>query len=148
MADGFESGSVFPCHLNDSVDLTGSKWFHSWVLIRNPVLNSRRTFGRRARRHRSLQCRTSSQFLAHFFLQVIGRPQVQHGLTGRCSFFIGDALLSGTNRRVTSARVPDAQRYSEPNERGSLSKPRIKTVSSAPRSKQENLFPSGYDFGD
>lgn len=59
------------------------------------------------RRQRRLQYLTLSQFLAHFFRQVMGRPQVRQVLAGRCCF-----LTPRMVRSVSLEGVEEAPRLS------------------------------------
>lgn len=56
---------------------------------------------RRFRRQRSEQYRTSPQTAFHFFLQLKGKPQVSHILSGKCVLL---AIANHASRRVTGER--------------------------------------------
>ena len=53
---------------------------------------------RRFRRQRSEQYRTSPQTAFHFFLQLKGKPQVSHILSGKCVLL---AIANHASRRIT-----------------------------------------------
>jgi len=113
-ADGVERGPIFPCHLDDAVDLFWLKlsllgWHDLTLLLcqRDPGFELRLLF---CLRHRSLQNFTSSQTVAHFFRQLNCRSQTMQIFSGKLVFLwdIGRYTFSSscsfTNHRQQGSR--------------------------------------------
>ena len=87
-SDRIEGRSIFPGHLDDAINLRHVQLnlaHASSLKLLSPEFR-RSVFPRR--RHRSLQCFTSSQTLAHFRRQVIERLQTAHVFSGKFSFLM------------------------------------------------------------
>ena len=95
-ANRFERSAVFPCHLNDAINLSFRQICHYFFV---PVQASSFCFGRAGLRlflrQRLLQYLTSRHTLDHFFRQVIGFRQVKQIFSGKSDFFISFTFFPG-----------------------------------------------------
>ena len=87
-SDRIKGRSIFPGHLDNAIDLRHIQLNLAHASSLKPLSPGFRRSDFPRRRHRSLQCFTSSQTLAHFLRQVIERLQTAHVFSGRFSFLM------------------------------------------------------------